>query len=220
MMDGIANTEEKRARYMQTIYRKASDMDQLIDELFLFSKLDLQMVAFDFKLIDIRRYVDHFMEEQRFDLNKSEVKLTYEHADDSSIMVAADPDKLSRVLMNILENCVKYMGHQPESSCKEIHVSIRELEHDALLVIEDTGPGIEEDALPLIFDRFFRAEQSRNSETGGSGLGLAIVKQIIEGHGGTVWAENAEQGGARFYLKLPKASAAKTVSKDEEHTNH
>ncbi|MGO4543972.1 sensor histidine kinase [Paenibacillus sp. 2TAB23] len=220
IMDGIANTDEKRIRYMETIYRKASDMDQLIDELFLFSKLDLQTVAFDFKIIDIRRYLEHFLDEQRFDLEKSEVELIYLTHESEPLLIAADPDKLSRVLTNILNNCVKYMGQHTDSYNKQVFVRVRELQQYALIVIEDSGPGIEEDDLPFIFDRFYRAEQSRNLETGGSGLGLAIVKQIIEGHGGTVWAENAEQGGARFCLKLPKSTTVHTVDEHEEHTNH
>ncbi|MDQ0059759.1 sensor histidine kinase [Paenibacillus harenae] len=220
IMDGIANTDEKRERYMQTIYRKAEDMDQLIDELFLFSKLDLQTVAFDFKTLDISRYLEHFLEEQRFDLEKSGVTLHYEAAAELPIMIAADPDKLSRVLTNILNNCVKYMGQQADGGEKRIDVSMRAEDRHVLIELEDTGPGIEEEDLPHIFDRFYRAEQSRNSETGGSGLGLAIVKQIIEGHGGVVWAENAIHGGARFCLKLPLATTPKAVTEHEEHTHH
>lgn len=220
IMDGIANTDEKRERYMQTIYRKAEDMDQLIDELFLFSKLDLQTVAFDFKTIDISRYLEHFLEEQRFDLEKSGVTLHYAAAAKQPIMIAADPDKLSRVLTNILNNCVKYMGQQADGGEKRIDVSMQTEERNVVIELEDSGPGIEEEDLPYIFDRFYRAEQSRNSETGGSGLGLAIVKQIIEGHGGVVWAENAIHGGARFFLKLPLATPPKAVTEHEEHTHH
>ncbi|OBZ16964.1 hypothetical protein A7975_03450 [Bacillus sp. FJAT-26390] len=220
IMDGIANTDDMRKRYMETIYLKATDMDQLIDELFLFSKLDLQTVAFDFKVIDIGRYMAHFLEEQRFDLDKSGVKLLYSEDDAKSILIAADPDKLSRVLTNVLNNCVKYMGQESELADKEIKVRVKEQGQYALVEIEDTGPGIDAEDLPYIFDRFYRAEQSRNSETGGSGLGLAIVKQIIEGHGGVVWAENAEHGGARFCLKLPRSTTVKTVDEHEEHTNY
>ncbi|WP_156889598.1 sensor histidine kinase [Paenibacillus harenae] len=220
IVDGIASNDEMRDRYMQTIYRKASDMDQLIDELFLFSKLDLQTVAFDFKVMDIRRYLEHFLEEQRFDLEKSDVALKYEQREGVPVLVAADPDKLSRMLTNILNNCVKYMGQVAGPETKEIRVKLTDLASHVLIEIEDSGPGIEEEDLPYIFDRFYRAEQSRNSETGGSGLGLAIVKQIIEGHGGSVWAENVERGGARFCLKLPKPIPAKSVDDHEEYSNH
>ncbi|NIK67434.1 HAMP domain-containing sensor histidine kinase [Paenibacillus sp. BK720] len=221
IMDGIANTDEKRQRYMETIYHKANDMDQLIDELFLFSKLDLHKVAFDFKTIDSVKYLEHYLEEQRFDLEKSGVKLSFQSPPGVQLLIAADPDKLGRVLTNILNNSEKYMGQLPESAEKRVTVSVREKGSDVLVAIEDTGPGIEKEDLPYIFDRFYRAEQSRNSETGGSGLGLAIVKQIIEGHGGTVWAENVEGGGARFCFQLPRAEPVRTVViEHEEHSNH
>lgn len=221
IMDGIANTDEKRQRYMETIYHKANDMDQLIDELFLFSKLDLHKVAFDFKTIDSVKYLEHYLEEQRFDLEKSGVKLSFEPPSGEQLLIAADPDKLGRVLTNILSNSEKYMGQLPESAVKKVTVTVREKGDDVLVAVEDTGPGIEKEDLPYIFDRFYRAEQSRNSETGGSGLGLAIVKQIIEGHGGKVWAENVEGGGARFCFLLPRAEPVRTVViEHEDHTNH
>lgn len=220
IMDGIANTDEKRERYIQTIYHKANDMDQLIDELFLFSKLDLHKVAFDFKTIDMVKYLEHFLEEQRFDLEKSGVQLSFEAYSNQPLLIAADPDKLGRVLTNILNNSEKYMGQLPASADKRVKVSVREQGNHVRVMIEDTGPGIEKEDLPYIFDRFYRAEQSRNSETGGSGLGLAIVKQIIEGHGGAVWAENAENGGARFCLLLPRTLPVRTVTEHEEHINH
>ena len=201
--DGIANTDEKRSRYMQTIYRKAPDMDQLIDELFLFSKLDLHKVAFDFKSVDMNKYVAHLAEEQRFDLEKSGVRLRLEAGTDEPLTVAADPDKLYRVFTNMLGNSVKYMLQSGEE--REHLVSLRVSKEGgfAKIEIEDTGPGIDPADLPHIFDGFYRAEQSRNSETGGSGLGLAIVKKIVNGHGGEVWAENKLDGGARFRIMLP-----------------
>ncbi|GGG80159.1 two-component sensor histidine kinase [Paenibacillus radicis (ex Gao et al. 2016)] len=226
IMDGIANTDEKRERYMRTIYRKATDMDRLIDELFLFSKLDMQKVAFDFKVIDLRSYLLYFMEEQQFDMEKSEIDFRISDliSGGSSLYVAADSEKLSRALGNILSNSVKYMGElhgDGEDGGKSITVRIAtRSDREAIIVIEDSGPGIEPEDLPYIFDGFYRAEQSRNSETGGSGLGLAIVKQIIEGHGGRVWAENAQEGGSRFYVALPIATQAKTVTQDEENIDY
>ncbi|MFD0587116.1 sensor histidine kinase [Paenibacillus sp. GCM10027627] len=220
ILDGIANTDEKRIRYMHTIYRKATDMDQLIDELFLFSKLDLQKVNYDFKVLDVGLYVEQFMEEQKFDLEKSGVKLQYSKETLEPVPVAADPDKLNRVFANMLNNSVKYMLQNTGDREPIIAVSVGEKNGTAFIAIEDNGPGISTEDLPHIFDGFYRAEQSRNSETGGSGLGLAIVKQIVDGHGGTVWAENRESGGARFCLKLPVARGDKAVNECEEHPDH
>jgi len=220
IMDGIANTAEKRERYIQTIYQKATGMDQLIDELFLFSKLDLQRVSYDFKTLDLNKYLTHFLEEQRFDLEKADITLQYRENTVKPLYVVADGDKLSRVLLNILQNSVKYMEQQ-ERVTKIITIEALERDRDALVIIEDTGPGVDSADLPYIFDRFYRAEQSRNSETGGSGLGLAIVKQIIEGHGGTVWAENAPHGGAKFFFTLPRPAADETaVNEHEKYSDH
>ncbi|MFF2482558.1 sensor histidine kinase [Paenibacillus sp. NPDC058071] len=220
IMDGIANTEEKRDKYYKTIYRKATDMDQIIDELFLFSKLDMQKVAFDFKVIDLRGYLREFLEEQRFDLEKVEIRLETEglEAKDGPVMAAADQEKLGRVLTNILSNSVKYMaqsGEEDRPGDRQIHVILetRAEQGYTIITLADNGPGIDSEDLPHIFEGFYRAEQSRNSETGGSGLGLAIVKQIIEGHGGRVWAENAASGGMRFCLQLPVAAPAKDGEK-------
>lgn len=206
ILDGIANTEEKRLRYMQTIYRKASDMDQLIDELFLFSKLDLHRVVYDFKTVDIARYLEYWLDEQRFEMEKAGVKLVFQDTEGGALQAAVDPDKLYRVFTNILNNSVKYMLQDGITREHQVTVRVSREADFAKIEIEDTGPGIDADDLPYIFDGFYRAEQSRNSETGGSGLGLAIVKQIAEGHGGTVWAENRADGGARFCLKLPLTS--------------
>ncbi|REK76597.1 sensor histidine kinase [Paenibacillus paeoniae] len=220
ILDGIANTDEKRVRYMHTIYRKATDMDQLIDELFLFSKLDLQKVAYDFKIVDIGRYVEDFMDEQRFELEKAGVALKFEDYSEGGLHVAADPDKLNRIFTNILNNCVKYMQQDQDDRDDVISVRIRKEDEYAIIEMDDTGPGIDLTDLPHIFDGFYRAEQSRNSESGGSGLGLAIVKQITEGHGGFVWAENLPDDGARFCIKLPLTTAFKAVNEHEEHFNH
>ncbi|MFX3635530.1 MAG: sensor histidine kinase [Candidatus Pristimantibacillus sp.] len=220
--DGIANTDEMRDRYMSTIYRKTSDMDRLIDELFLFSKLDMQKVAFDFKVIDLHRYLHHFLEEQKFDMEKADINLIFpeEQSADTPLLIAADPEKLGRVLTNILNNSVKYMGQLPNVSNHTITVTVEARERDVVIALEDTGPGIDAEDLPYIFDGFYRAEQSRNSETGGSGLGLAIVKQIIEGHGGQVWAEEVTYGGSRFCLLLPRSESARLVDDHEKHSNY
>lgn len=219
IMDGIASTDEMKQRYIATIYRKASDMDQLIDELFLFSKLDLQKEPFDFKQVDMRRFLEDFMEEQRFELEKDGIKLLCEWPPGGQLPVAADPDKLNRVFTNILGNSVKYMAQQQDPD-KAIYVSIKDGGDEVWIILEDTGPGIDAEDLPHVFDRFYRAEQSRNSETGGSGLGLAIVKQIMEGHGGSVKAENGLGGGAKFTLALPKTMDGKAVKQNEGYSDH
>jgi signal transduction histidine kinase len=123
------------------------------------------------------------------------------------IPVIADREKLYRVLMNIIDNSLKYM----DKGQKEIWISLLEVDDKATVRIQDNGPGIDSEALLHIFDRFYRADPSRNSNTGGTGLGLAIVKQMIEGQGGSVWAESQKGEGTSIYFTLLK------TTKEGEH---
>lgn len=196
--DGVADTREKQDRYIQTIYAKAVDLDQLIDELFLYSKLDLKKLPFHFENINLRSYLSDYIEELQFDLEKKDTTLTFAYEEGTTYFVSADPEKLKRVLSNIIENSLKYM----DKAVKNIHISLL-YEDDFLKVsIADNGPGISLDALPFIFERFYRAEQSRNVQTGGSGLGLAIARMIILEHNGTIFAESEINKGTTISFKL------------------
>ncbi|PWW06488.1 signal transduction histidine kinase [Paenibacillus cellulosilyticus] len=203
ILDGVANTREKQEKYLQTAYRKAADMDRLIDELFLFSKLDMQHVVYDFKPIDIRRFMKHYAEDQQFDLEKAGIVLELHGVAGEPLLVAADTEKLSRVFHNIIGNSVKYMMNETGDADRRIEISLRGLPGGYVqFQIRDNGPGVEPDALPMLFDQFYRTEQSRSTETGGSGLGLAIVKQIVQGHGGYVEASLPADGGLAITVTL------------------
>jgi two-component system sensor histidine kinase MprB len=108
--------------------------------------------------------------------------------------VRGDPQRLSRAVSNLLDNAVKW---SPSGSTIDVRVA------GAAVVVRDRGPGIAEDELPLVFERFYRSPRARG--TPGSGLGLAIVKQVAESHGGSAHAANAPGGGAEFRLVLPRA---------------
>ena len=110
----------------------------------------------------------------------------------------ADADLLTRVFSNLCSNSLR---HTPPGG----YVIIEALEHGGWLVISvtDTGEGIPAEALSRVFERFYRADSSRQSSTGGSGLGLAIVRAIIKAHGGTIWVENVPGAGARISFTIP-----------------
>jgi signal transduction histidine kinase len=114
----------------------------------------------------------------------------------------ADPDMLTRVFDNLCSNALRYT---PAGG----NVSIDATQQGTLLrvAVTDSGKGIPAEALPRIFDRFYRADPARQVTTGGSGLGLAIVRAIVEAHGGSVLAENAPGAGARISFTLPLAAA-------------
>lgn len=208
VMDGIADTKEKLDKYMNMIYKKADDMDHLIDDLFLFSKLDLKRVPFHFENIDIVDYLTDCVDELRFDPNLNGVKVNflYEANDVTKpLTVVADREQLRRVIMNIVDNSLKYK----QGKTLEIEFELIVGEKDVTIAIRDNGSGMEKEALQHIFERFYRAEKSRNAETGGSGLGLAIVKQIIEEHGRKVWAESQLGEGTTIFFTLKKSNGMK-----------
>lgn len=114
-------------------------------------------------------------------------------------MISVDRDSFRRVLSNVIQNSLQYM----DKDKPEIRLAAMTVIGHLVLTIEDNGIGIDQDALPYVFDRFYRAAPSRNADTGGSGLGLAIAKQIMAGHGGQIAAESTKGAGTRIRISLP-----------------
>jgi histidine kinase len=198
--DGIADSPEKKEHYLKTIYTKSVDMDHLIDELFLFSKLDLGKVPFEFERINLKDYLIDYFEELSFDLRKQNVDVDLHLSPNGSCFVLADRDKFKRVLSNIVNNSLKYM----EKDKKELKILLISTEKRIDLIIKDNGPGISKESLPLVFKQFYRAEQSRNKLTGGSGLGLSIARMIVEEHDGTIQVESELKMGTKITISLPQ----------------
>jgi signal transduction histidine kinase len=119
------------------------------------------------------------------------------------VAVVADEDRLRQVLINLLENALHYASATPGA----VRVTVQHQGVQALLQVEDDGPGLPSDAVDRVFDRFYRADRGRSRRDGGSGLGLTIVRHVVESHGGRVWAENQVEGGARFSVLLPGSLA-------------
>ncbi|MED3573116.1 HAMP domain-containing sensor histidine kinase [Cytobacillus praedii] len=197
--DGVANTPEKMNKYLNTVYTKAKDLDLLIDELFLFSKLDLQKEQFSFEKVELVQYLKDFVEELSLDLVQQGILLELSPAL-KPVYIIADREKLKRVMSNLINNSIKNMNKDEKRIC----ISLHERSNDLIIQVIDNGSGIKPEALPFIFNRFYRAEQSRNSQTGGSGLGLAIVKKIIIEHGGEVWAASELNKGTSIFFTLNK----------------
>jgi signal transduction histidine kinase len=117
-------------------------------------------------------------------------------------LVEADPERLGQVLRNLLNNALQ---HTPPKG--RIGVEARAVPEGVEVVVSDTGSGIAADQAPYVFERFYRADPSRNRATGGAGLGLAIVKQLVEAHGGRVWLESKPGLGTTVRFTLPAAPA-------------
>lgn len=215
IIDGVTDSPDKLDRYVKIIYAKAVDMDRMIDELFLISKLEMGKLTFQFEPVDLGAYLQDCALEIHLDMEKRGIKLQLNILPGNSALIMADREKLKRVLMNILENAMKYMDKPDGRVGLNVHLE----EGRAVIGVSDNGQGIAEDVLPHVFDRFYRADPSRNSSTGGSGLGLSIARQIVEEHGGLIWAESELGKGTTVYVALPARSRDERGTTEHEREN-
>ena len=200
IMDGVADTPEKMERYIKTIYNKANEMDLLINELTLYSKIDSNRIPYDFNTISVNDYFDDCAMDLKIDLEARGIQFDYLNYVDAGVKIIADAEQLKRVINNIVSNSAKYM----DKKLKSIHLRVKDVGDFVQVEIEDNGKGIGAKELPYIFERFYRTDASRNSSTGGSGIGLSIVKKIIEEHGGKIWATSKEGTGTVMYFVIRK----------------
>ena len=165
------------------------------------------------------------MEVTRFDLSElvistadqmallaDEKNVAVQSAACAPVQVAGDRFRLKQVIVNLLDNAIKY---SPKGA--EITLSTRAAEGQAVLEVADRGPGIPEEALPQIFDRFFRADSVRTHSINGAGLGLSIVRSICLAHGGSVEAANRRRGGCRITVRVPLAAGPATPAAGRSH---
>ena len=200
IMDGVADTPEKMERYIRTIYNKANDMDILINELTLYSKIDSNRIPYNFNTISVNAYFDDCAVDLKVDLDSRGIEFDYSNYVEDDIKIIADAEQLKRVINNIISNSVKYM----DKTAKKIKLCVKDVGDFVQVEIEDNGKGIGTKELPYIFERFYRTDASRNSATGGSGIGLSIVKKIVEEHGGKIWATSREGIGTIMFFVLRK----------------
>ena len=200
ILDGVADTPEKMNRYVRTIYNKTNEMDHLINELTFYSKIDTNRIPYTFSKLNVEDYFSDCAEELGLEMETKGIELVYANYVEKDVQVIADGEQIRRVIHNIVSNAIKYM-EKPKGI---IQLRVKDVGDFIQVEIEDNGRGIAAADLPYIFDRFYRADASRNSATGGSGIGLSIVKKIIEDHGGKIWATSKESIGTVMYFVIRK----------------
>lgn len=200
IMDGVADTPEKMERYIKTIYNKANEMDLLINELTLYSKIDTNRIPYNFTTISAKEYFADCAEDLSIELEAKGAVFEYHNYLEEDSKVIVDPEQLRRVINNIVSNSMKYTD-KPQ---RIITMNIRDVGDFIQVELGDNGKGIAAKDLPNVFDRFYRTDASRNSSKGGSGIGLSIVKKIVEEHGGKIWASSEEGKGTTMFFVVRK----------------
>ncbi len=195
ILDNVANTPEKQKKYLTTIYKKIKDINNLVDDLFMMSKLDLNKVLLNFSDVYVVKYLKEIISEIQFDVDK-DVKINLNLSYDAKVRI--DKSETFRVIQNIIQNSIKYKGKDQV----EINIETKNSGKNILIILQDNGLGIEKDNESKIFEPFFREDVSRKHGEG-SGLGLSIAKKIINSENGLIWARGRENG-LSIYISFKK----------------
>ena len=204
LLDGVADSPEKRERYLRVISGKVDEMEALVDQLATYSEVDTDRIAYNFCVLDLGEYFSDAAEDLSMELSARGLQFHYTNSAEEDVTVIADPEQLGRVIQNIVSNSIKYMD-KPGGS---VELRVSDVGDYIQVEVEDNGIGISRYDLPHVFDRFYRADASRNSMTGGSGIGLSIVRKIVEDHGGKIWAASVPGSGTTMTFVLRKSIVA------------
>ena len=198
LKDNIAQTAEARMHYAETILEKARLVDSLVNDLFIFSKLDIRQDSLDLQEVNAAVFFRSAFEEAAV----NEVyTLTYESGDFENVTVMVNPTAFTRVIQNITHNSVCHSGVENVI----IRVSARIQDSNVLIRITDNGHGVEDDVCEHVFDRFYRSDKSRSNT--GSGLGLTICRRLIQAMNGKIWARSGRSEGFTICISLPISSS-------------
>ena len=200
LRDGIANTPAKQAHYIDTAYETARQMDLLVEELFLLSKLDAGGLVFRLEPVDLAAYFADYCVDQREPLARQGLALRFVNTMPGPAAVRLDRAQFARVVQNLVGNSVKY---QKEGG-GQLTITLTQSAADAVQIqFTDNGRGVEAAETGKIFDSFYRTDKARANAAQGSGLGLAITKQLVQGMGGQIGAEGALGAGLTVWMRFP-----------------
>ncbi|WP_270325606.1 MULTISPECIES: sensor histidine kinase [Enterococcus] len=199
---GVATTPAMKDKYLRTIASKTDELTHLVEQLFLFSKIDLGEYALKIKTVNIGKYLADVIEGVTDEYAQRGLTIIL-GARSFQTKAAIDPEQLRNVIMNIIENTLKY-GNQTEN---QLVIEQYEDLDQVILTFSDNGPGVPAEQYEKIFNVFYRGDQARTQTGKGSGLGLAIARRVVESQKGTIEAAPSPSGGLQIRIQLPIRSA-------------
>ena len=199
LLDNPDESPEIRQKFLEKAAKSLDGLDALVKDLLTVSQIETGAIKIEKKRINLRPMIEEIFEQLEGKAKKRGVKLILNCADEA-IDVKADAQRIEQVLINLVDNGIKY-GHQDG----KVTVLIEDRKKSYLISVKDNGPGISEKHLPRLFERFYRIDKSRTKLSGGTGLGLSIVKHIVHAHGSKIQVESKVDKGTSFSFKLERA---------------
>jgi PAS domain S-box-containing protein len=207
--DGTAETEEERTRSAARIVREVERLSRLVNDLLDLSRIESGAEQLDLEEVDLPEIIAGTVEGLESRIQELGLRVEMELPSDLP-RVWADPDRVYQVLVNLVSNALRF--NKPDG---KVVIGARPVDGFVRVEVRDTGRGIPANEIPQIWERFHRADRSRDRQAGGTGLGLAIVRSIVEAHGGRVSAESAVGTGSTFSFTLPVNEPSQPSSQDE-----
>jgi len=196
LADGAWKDQDLAPTFLQTTQTETERMIRLVNDLLQLSKMDSRDYDLNKEIVEFNKFFNRIID--RFEMSKSQNVYFDRHLPESQYFVEAETDKLTQVIDNIISNALKY---SPDGG--NIRFGILVQEGFLKVMISDDGMGIPKENVERIFDRFYRVDRARARSMGGTGLGLAIAREMIEAHGGAIWAESEEGRGTTIFFTLP-----------------
>jgi signal transduction histidine kinase len=194
--DGLAEPE----RYLPAMREQVRTLSLLVDDLFELARIDAGVLTLELREASLAGLVESCLRGLEAEAHARGVALSV-RIDGADAAVRCAPDKVERVLFNLLTNALR---HTPSDGA--VAVVVEPLAREVRVTVEDTGEGLPAESARRVFDRFWRGDRARARGKGGAGLGLAIARGLVEAQGGRIWAENRPEGGARISFTLPRAA--------------
>jgi len=199
LQDDDFEDRELARQFLDKASKNVDRLSYLIKDLDEISKLESGELPINYTKFKINDLIKEIIEASDMKANQHHIKLIFKQKYDEPILVIADRQKITQVLVNLIDNSFKYGKENGHT-----WITLFELHDQVLIEVTDDGMGIEEKYLPRLFERFFRTDTSRSRQIGGSGLGLAIVKHIVEAHQQTINVRSTENVGSTFGFTLQK----------------
>lgn len=193
VMDGIMKLDKER---VAVLYEEVLRLNRLVNDLGKLAQFESENLVLNKETFDVSALIQRIIHNVQNDFDLENKRIVFAGKEEE---VYADKDKISQVMFNLISNALKFTQ---KGGCVEIEV--HGFSNRTLIVVKDNGIGIAEDDLPHIFDRFYRADKSRNSRTGGAGVGLTIVQSIVTAHNGVIIPKSIMNNGTEFTINLPK----------------